>query len=680
MITSVALFQSPIAAQSAGQPFTHRIVYDQCGIKGKYYLQLIEHIKIAGPAGYNAIIPCEWGYENLEEQKPEYFDHFKLVVAEAGKYGMQIVPWHFYQQHGAHENINLAEAFPAIGTPFVVSNGTARAYSHPVIRLQNGGFETGKPVPESWKARGFIPTMDSQIKHSGSTSVKYEDLAGYASLSQMVKGLRPFRAYELSVWIRTENFSGGRGVKFQVLDGQRTLLSTREAGFGKWGINGNLRTFRQYKADFNTLEASGVQMRILVTETGATGAIWFDDAAIREVGLYETVRRASCPITVKSADGNVTYVENIDYTVDPKCSAFTEEDYHYEGDLRIPTGSSIKEGQKLQVNWYQLANIDTRIPESDFCLPQTYTTLQDNLNQIDKLFGNSNQMYCNVDEWRVAAWSQSCEVFQFRTGGEYMAKAWAGIECMLRKSGNGCRTIYVWNDMFDPYHNSAKQCGVVYGGTLGSWQGLSHDAVINNWNRSNMEKSLRFFMGLDPKYPNVKNRQVLNVIRPEEMEAWLDNLEKLEKEGGEGVLGITWSNWDGHYTTLETIANICKDRGRWGTGSMPNPTCAPAEKCSTIIVGMANTSQRSAPKQAELSVFGSGNGRISVKYMIPRRTMVGLRILDVRGRCIEALDIGVKKTGQHHLRWDRKALAQGLYIFHLTTDGRHHSAQRCLVF
>ena len=55
-------------------------------------------------------------------------------------------------------------------------------------------------------------------------------------------------------------------------------------------------------------------------------------------------------------------------------------------------------------------------------------------------------------------------------------------------------TAYTWSDMFDPHHNAVKKDYYLVAGDLGgSWDGLSKDVVIVNWNFDKRDASLKFF-------------------------------------------------------------------------------------------------------------------------------------------------------------------------------------------
>ena len=53
--------------------------------------------------------------------------------------------------------------------------------------------------------------------------------------------------------------------------------------------------------------------------------------------------------------------------------------------------------------------------------------------------------------------------------------------------------VYVWSDMFDPYHNAVKDYFLVNGSLIGSWEGLDPSVRIADWNFGHRDESLKFF-------------------------------------------------------------------------------------------------------------------------------------------------------------------------------------------
>ena len=77
-----------------------------------------------------------------------------------------------------------------------------------------------------------------------------------------------------------------------------------------------------------------------------------------------------------------------------------------------------------------------------------------------------------------------------------------GAEAFLRELNPGGE-IYVWNDMFDPFHNAHDHYALINGDLSGSWEGLDKDVIIANWYFDRRDENLPFFAGLDAQEANV---------------------------------------------------------------------------------------------------------------------------------------------------------------------------------
>lgn len=56
----------------------------------------------------------------------------------------------------------------------------------------------------------------------------------------------------------------------------------------------------------------------------------------------------------------------------------------------------------------------------------------------------------------------------------------------------GARGVFVWNDMFDPFHNALSRFYLVNGDLKGSWEGLGKDVIVVNWNQGEVD-GVQFF-------------------------------------------------------------------------------------------------------------------------------------------------------------------------------------------
>jgi hypothetical protein len=103
--------------------------------------------------------------------------------------------------------------------------------------------------------------------------------------------------------------------------------------------------------------------------------------------------------------------------------------------------------------------------------------------------------------------------------------------------------IVVWSDMFDPHHNAVDDYYLVNGTLKGSWEGVSRDVVIANWNSGKALESLKFFSTRG-------HRQVIAGYYD------ADDLSELEKwksaaRGISGVSGFMYTTWQSKFGLLE---------------------------------------------------------------------------------------------------------------------------------
>jgi hypothetical protein len=142
------------------------------------------------------------------------------------------------------------------------------------------------------------------------------------------------------------------------------------------------------------------------------------------------------------------------------------------------------------------------------------------------------------------------------TPGQILADNVRRCADILRTADPG-KPVYVWSDMFDPFHNAAKT-GPYYlvkgdGPWYDSWQGLPKDVIVANWNMQTGKcvESLRHFDGLG-------NRQILAGYYdddPARMTAWLH-----DAAGIHGLSGVMYTTWQQNYGDLERFAAVC-----WGS-------------------------------------------------------------------------------------------------------------------
>lgn len=556
-----------VSGKAAPNIFQKRYVFYRGNMnKASEVRRLIGIMKRAARVGYNGIVLGGGEYLRLENQPATYFSNFKKLKDTAQELGLVLIPYSMKQSDPTTKIADLAEALPVNGTKFIVDDRVAVPKADPPVGLKNPGFESFTwNQPTGWQIAnsGAVMGIDRFIRHSGNASIRIQDPDGKKVRLRQVLSVKPFRAYEFSVWLKTQSFSDldKKGLKLVVegIDGQKMLY--RMAPWGMGAPVAPTQDWKKYVIDFNSLDNTRVRIAFGAfadKDRKRTGKVWFDDAAIREVGLYQIVRRSSLPVVVTSWDGSTTYREGLDYEVkDQK--------------LEIPPSSTIPDGAVLKVSWYQRGDMVPFGVPASACNEQYFSILRSQAERLNNLFSSPPGFFMRYNEWRVANWDPSCGAL---TGGKYMANVLRRSENLLR-SVNPNYEIYVWSDMLDPYHNARPKYWLVKGSLEGTWQGVPLRTVIVNWGLRKDEKASLIF------FSNKGYRQIIGGYYKSlnNVEEWLDAIDEVEAKGVQGIVGFMYTTWQqtpsglGRYDDLERVADLIRQRGRWGTGpAFPNRT------------------------------------------------------------------------------------------------------------
>ncbi len=533
-------------------PLQDRWVYVQTNFFVKENVEsTIALVHRAAKAGYNGIAFTDTKLQSLDT----YPDFYRKSVgrfldaakAEHVKVIPMILPVGYADGMLAH-NPNLVEAMPVTDS-FVVTGGKAVVDGKNLYG--NGGFEsfdkdqfTGFAFQDGIGKSSFV---DHQVVHGGASSVRIEnpgslaDTSGNCRLMQRVK-CEPWHQYDLSVWVKSEGFERASDIRAMALSPDGKSVS-----FGDVNVRPT-QDWTRVHAVFNS-QANHEMLVYLGVWGGRNGKLWFDDASLIDVGLLNVVRRPGCPIVVKGPDGTVCQ-EGTDYDriSDPKSGTVPWpgefEVYHETPAITIPPGSRIRDGQKLSVSFYTAAMTEsgkTAICPSE---PAYAEVARKEIANVDELFRPPG-FFLSHDEIRVMNWCAACQARKL-TPGELLASNVRQAASFLPKG----RDIYVWSDMFDPFHNAVKSYYLVNGDLTGSWKGLPANTVVVNWNSGNAPQSLGFFA--DHGF-----RQILAGYYDgpvDSIKTWL-----AVARGVKGVQGVMYTTWAGDFSKLEAFA-----KAAWG--------------------------------------------------------------------------------------------------------------------
>jgi len=518
-------------------------------------MTLLERIE---KAGYNGIVIADSKFMRWDNLPDRYLINARKVREECRRLKLSFIPCVFpigYSNDLLARDVNLAEGLPVIDAPFVVHEGKIIPDDDDV-KLANPNFEQySDNTPSGWgflDQPGKICFIDTETKYEGKASLRMQDIGindpqnGHGRINQKLN-VRPFTYYHVSVAIKTQDFEQIGETRIAVLAPNGPSLNQLNLPIKE------TQDWQTVDITFNSLNYSEVNFYLGVWG-GKKGKIWWDDVRIEPAGLVNVIRREGTPFVVKSEDGNTVYTEGKDFdgAVDPKLGNITwAGDYnvwHEAPIMTVPDGSKLKDGQKVAVSYYHPALIYDNVVMCCMSEPKLYDILKWQAKQIhDNL--QPDGYFMSHDEIRCQGWDKSCADTK-KTPGQILADNAKKCVDILHEI-DPSKPIYVWSDMFDPFHNAGKT-GWYYlvkgeGAWYGSWEGLDSSVIIVNWNSDNEKRidSMKHFAGRGHK-------QILAGYYdsdPKNITPWLKDSSSVD-----GVIGIMYTTWQSNFGDLEDFS------------------------------------------------------------------------------------------------------------------------------
>jgi len=488
-----------------------------------------ELMQRAAKAGYTAVLLADSKFAKLGDMDKRYFANIDRIKKAAADLHLDIVPTVFpigYSDAILWHDPNLAEGLPVKDALFVVKNGAAHLQADPAVGLKGGDMNELRGW--SWKDPTMVPDNGA---------LRVTDPNGQnARVSQKVK-LHPFRQYHLSVRVKAQDFHGQVQAK--------AIAGKRELNFAHLGVKPT-QDWTTHHIIFNSLDNTDVQI-YFGSWGGTTGSYWIDDAKLEEVGLVNLVRRDGAPLTVKRDDGTaLTEGKDFDRIVDPRMGVTPWKGAFDTWHEAPAIKTSLPEGTRLRVSYYHAITVldnQVMICPSE---PKTIELLRDQAKRMQATWGAKGYMMSH-DEIRVLNWCDACQRRKM-DAGQILADNVKTCAKILREVNPGGK-IYVWNDMFDPFHNAHNDYYLVRGDITGSWEGLDKDVIIMNWNFGKRDQSLKFFSDRG-------NQQVLAGYydgKPQQILQWLDSAKKAS-----GATGVMYTTWQHKFGDLEKFGELSK--------------------------------------------------------------------------------------------------------------------------
>ena len=512
----------------------------------------------AAKAGYNGVVLTDSKFTRWDSMPEHYLQNcrrFRQACRDLKLDCIACVCPIGYSNDLLSRDPNLAEGLPVKDAPFVARDGRL-VPADDSIQLANGGFEQSRNnLPAGWSfvdQPGKITFVDTDVKFEGRCSLRMQDIGrndpqhGHGRACQKI-AVKPFRYYHVSVAVKTQDFESAHEVRIAVLAKNGATLNYYQPHVDK------TQDWKRIDVTFNSLEFSEVNLYLGVWG-GKGGKIWWDDVRIEPAGLVNLVRRDGAPLRVTSEDHQTVYVEGRDFDPirDPKlgmvswAGQFTA--WHDPPAVRLPATSTIRSGQKVLLSYYHTVLIYEEQVMCCMAEPKLCDILNWQIAQVHKNLAPDGY-FLQYDEIRLQGWDESCQKSHL-TPGQLLAENVKKCVTLVRTEDPG-KPIYVWSDMFDPFHNAPKT-GPYYlvkgdGPWFDSWLGLDKDVVIVNWNSQPDKRvdSLKHFAALG-------HRQILAGYYDGPISAidgWLGDAGPIP-----GVVGVMYTTWQQKYRDLEPFA------------------------------------------------------------------------------------------------------------------------------
>ncbi len=525
----------------------------------------LELVEQAAGAGLNGVILADSKFMTLEKTGLDTRDNYRgnvgRFLAACRRHGIEVIP--YLRTVSRAESIlsydvNLAAGYEVRDAVFEVRGGVGRLVPDPAVKVINAGFEeTQEDRFPGWRFHdrpGLATVVERVVKRSGRQSARLEPAAadqhGHCRFYQGIR-VTPHRRYRVSVWLQTHNLAPENC--FNIYVKTKTPTGWRSLTFDHSEIHGTKATqsWKQAAIVFNSMEFDQVTIMMGLWKA-RSGQAWLDDVDISEIGLVNVLRRPGCPLTVKSVDGKVTYLEGLDFMriADPRLGharwAGTYDRYHEPPSIRMYR--DLPDGARLLASFYHPMLVDEH--QVDCCLTEAkvYEIFDRQIRRLVRFLGTRRHYFLGLDELRTGGSCALCKATG-KTPGQLLGNSISRLAAIIRGIQPGAELI-VWHDMFDPNCNARDDYYLMDGTLAGSWEGLDDKIIICPWYFEKREKSMAFFAGrghrqiVSADFDPVKDSAAY-------LSQWLVTMERTP-----GVMGMMYTTWHHDYGNLAAFGRI----------------------------------------------------------------------------------------------------------------------------
>ncbi|MCB2203566.1 carbohydrate binding domain-containing protein [bacterium] len=433
-----------------------------------------------------------------------YLDSLASLRDYAAARELEIIPGVMpigYSNSLLFHNPNLASGLPVRQQKFVFQGDEAVIVPRTEVAMPNGDFEqhSGDNFPGFTfiDQPGKISFADTQVKHSGTTSVRMENFAqyspehGHGRVSYWTP-VTPFTQYHVSAWVKTEDLQPASSIDCFVLSNAGYALAYNDFAIP------STTDWMQVEFTINTLEADTVGL-YFGTWGAQSGRMWWDDLSFEETAFVNLIRREGAPVTVSHPQLALVYSEGADFDTLRDADMGNNryfgnyDKYHTPPMLRRTASGQLREGDTVLVSWYHAVVINEGQVMSTMSHPEVYEILDREFRVLDSVL-QADRYFMQHDEIRTMNWDAGDQARGI-SPAEILADNVQRCEAIIQKHHPGA-DVWVWTDMFDPYHNAVEgPYYLVHGDLRGSADQIPTSIGMVNWNGREgiVQNSLGFF-------------------------------------------------------------------------------------------------------------------------------------------------------------------------------------------
>ncbi len=538
---------------SEAKEYPYRWVYVSRSLRSDVDVVDIEQIvHTASEHGLNGMVLAA-GLDRLDRQPKEYLERLRKMREICDDAHVEIIPSIFSVGYGGSVlayNRNLAAGIPVVDAPFIVEGPAAHLHPDRAVAITNGGFERyeGNRV-EGYRMQekpGEISFVDTEVFRGGQASLRLENFGryehGHGRIMQEVD-VQPHRCYRLSCWVKTDALEPKNAFRVMVL-----ATDGRDVAPYEPGVTGT-NDWRRVIMGFNSLGYDKVRVYAGVWG-GKAGRFWIDDLEIEEVGLLNVLRRPGTPVTVRSEETGEPYEEGRDFDAIVDATLTFRFD-HEPPHIGIPSGSRIKDGERLRVSYYHGMSVNAGQVSVCMSEPEVYEIWKKQAALMHEYLSPSKYLL-SMDEIRAGGSCQACKQRNLSIGqilGDCITKQMA-----ILRQGNPQAEVFCWSDMLDPNHNAHGNYYLVEGDFTGSWDCVPKDLGIVCWYFEKRKESLAFFSshGFRTLAGAYYDGDTLENPR-----GWLDVLDETPQ-----AVGIMYTTWQNKYDLLGPFGDLIMGRDK----------------------------------------------------------------------------------------------------------------------